>query len=387
MTGPWHLITGEYPPQAGGVSDYTRAVAEALAARGLDVHVWAPPLTGAADAPSPVHVHRLPDAFGEASLHALTSGLAAVPGPATLLVQYVPHAFGARGMNLRFARWVQHRARTSADDVRVVFHEPYFPFVVWPPRRNLLALANRVMAVLLLSDIRMAYVSTPAWRPRLAHYAPRALRFEWLPIPASVPETADAAAVAAWRARLGGGSGRPVVGHFGTFGELVSRLLEPALHALLAKRPDVRVCLIGAGSAAFAARFSGAYPHWKDRVIAAGSLPAAEVSACVRACDVMLQPYADGASGRRTTLMAALANGVAAVTTRGAATEPEWGDGEPVVLSSGQGAALAGAVVRLLDDDARRRAVAAAGRALYERRFALRHTVERLLERPRGDGA
>ena len=38
----WHILTGEYPPQPGGVSDYTRMVAEGLAAAGDEVVVWAP---------------------------------------------------------------------------------------------------------------------------------------------------------------------------------------------------------------------------------------------------------------------------------------------------------------------------------------------------------
>src|ERR1700722_10738138 len=38
----WHLVTGEYAPASGGVADYTRGVARALAAAGDDVHVWAP---------------------------------------------------------------------------------------------------------------------------------------------------------------------------------------------------------------------------------------------------------------------------------------------------------------------------------------------------------
>ena len=39
----WAILTGEYPPQAGGVSDYTRLVAEGLAAVGDEVAVYAPP--------------------------------------------------------------------------------------------------------------------------------------------------------------------------------------------------------------------------------------------------------------------------------------------------------------------------------------------------------
>lgn len=388
MTHAWHLVTGEYPPQPGGVSDYTRAVAEALGGAGAEVHVWAPPLpAGVVDAPdcvARVHVHRLPDVFGDAALAMLTRGLNASRGPRTVLIQYVPHAFGRRGMNLRFCRWVQHRARMSGDDVRVMFHEPYFPFGPWPLRHNVLAFATRIMAVLLMSDIRLAYVSTRAWRGRLAHYAPRALRFEWLPIPAAVGPAADPPAIAGWRTRLTAGGCTHVVGHFGTFGRLVTRLLDPTLEALLAARADVRVCLIGAGSEEFAAQFVARHPGWTGRVAVTGSLPAAEVAACIQACDVMLQPYADGASGRRTTLMAALINGAATVSTRGPATEPEWSQTEAVLLSGPKPAALARAVETLLTDDGRRHAVGTAGRALYERCFALRHTVERLLA---GEGA
>ena len=35
----WHLITGEYPPQPGGVSDYTRFLASGLADAGETVAV------------------------------------------------------------------------------------------------------------------------------------------------------------------------------------------------------------------------------------------------------------------------------------------------------------------------------------------------------------
>jgi hypothetical protein len=39
----WAIVTGEYPPQTGGVSDYTPQVALALANLGDPVHIFAPP--------------------------------------------------------------------------------------------------------------------------------------------------------------------------------------------------------------------------------------------------------------------------------------------------------------------------------------------------------
>ena len=72
----WHVITGEYPPQHGGVSDYTRQIARGLADLGDAVHVWAPPVesggNGSAASDRGVTVHRLPNRFGFNGLRYLT---------------------------------------------------------------------------------------------------------------------------------------------------------------------------------------------------------------------------------------------------------------------------------------------------------------------------
>lgn len=381
MTGAhWHLITGEYPPQAGGVADYTAILARALEASGCDVHVWAPAAAGGESDGGRVHVHRLPGGFGDAGLHAMTAEMERLGGPRVMLVQYVPQAFGARGMNVAFCRWVQHRARDHRDDVRVMFHEPYYPFVLWPLRRNLLALANRLMAVLLLSDIRVAYVSTDAWQRRLRRYAPRARHFVWLPIASTVPRAADEGRIGDWRAWIAPTPEARVVGHFGTFGPLLTRLLAPVLARVLTLHGDARVCLIGEGGDAFANRLCADRPEWRSRVTVTGHLAADEVAACLRACDVMLQPYADGASGRRTTLMAALVNGVPVVTNRGPATEGVWETSGAVVFPNhALPESLGDAVVQLLNDPDRRRRVATAGAALYAAQFDIARTVDVLL--------
>jgi hypothetical protein len=36
----WRLVTGEYPPQHGGVGDYSAQLAAGLAREGHEVHVW-----------------------------------------------------------------------------------------------------------------------------------------------------------------------------------------------------------------------------------------------------------------------------------------------------------------------------------------------------------
>jgi hypothetical protein len=78
--------------------------------------------------------------------------------------------------------------------------------------------------------------------------------------------------------------------------------------------------------------------------------------------------------------MAALVNDVAMVSMRGAATEPDWAAAGAVEFAArATPAALFDAIARLLDDADRRREVAAAGRRLYQERFAIEHSVRELL--------
>ena len=91
----WHFLTGEYPPQPGGVSDYCSQIAHAIAAEGDEVHVWTPPAAASpAPPPGPVQVHRLRSRFGVGSLRDLSRRLDRLPPPRRLLIQYVADAFG-----------------------------------------------------------------------------------------------------------------------------------------------------------------------------------------------------------------------------------------------------------------------------------------------------
>src|SRR5438105_4425025 len=119
----WHILTGEYPPQPGGVSDYTRRLARGLAAAGDAVTVWCPPC-GGADEPNGVCVRRLPDRFGPRALAVLGKALPRRGERGRLLVQYVPHGYGWKAMNLPFCLWLARQRRLP---VWVMFHEVAFP--------------------------------------------------------------------------------------------------------------------------------------------------------------------------------------------------------------------------------------------------------------------
>ena len=76
--------------------------------------------------------------------------------------------------------------------------------------------------------------------------------------------------------------------------------------------------------------------------------PDAEVAADFNAIDVLVMPYEDGMSMRRSTLTAALANGCAIVTTYPQAPTPELGvDSDLLLVPPRDPAATAEAVRRI----------------------------------------
>src|SRR5207247_1260480 len=94
---------------------------------------------------------------------------------------------------------------------------------------------------------------------------------------------------------------------------LVAGAAERALENL-AVVSDCHVLLLGDRSDAICRALTSAHPSLAGRLFATGRLTAGDVSRHVAACDLMLQPYPDGISSRRTSAMVALAHGRAIVT-------------------------------------------------------------------------
>jgi glycosyltransferase involved in cell wall biosynthesis len=376
-----HVITPEYPPRHGGVAQYTQQLAGELARTGEAVHVWCPG-AGAEAHHDSVTVHAELGRFGWSTLTRAGRLLDRYPAPRRLLVQWVPHGYGRRAMNLPFCVWLWNRA-AAGDDVELMVHEPFVEFSRSSFTPNVIAAVQRVMTAILLNAVRRVWVAIPAWEPLLRPFAlGRRVPFGWLPIPSSLSE-ADREIVAAVRSGVLGRS-KQVVGHFGTYGSLVTPLLTDAIDAVARRCPDVRFHLIGVGSAEFRARLIAGFPRLDGRVSATGAMELQDVAAHIAACDVLLQPYPDGISSRRTTAMAGLSLGVPVVTTSGHLTEPLWQASGAVHLSAvGDASRLADDTAALLDDDGTRVRVALAARALYDREFDIRHAVRALTgERP-----
>jgi glycosyltransferase involved in cell wall biosynthesis len=378
---PWHIITGEYPPTGGGVADYSRSVARSLALAGDEVHVWTPAVRDGLVEETGVRLHSLAEGFGPRGLMTVAREFERWRGPRRVLLQYVPQAFGLRGMNLPFCAWI---ASLKSTQLWVMFHEV---LVLWERPRSLkraaLAASTRAMAALLVARADRIFMSIPSWEPLLRSVALRPFGATWLPIPSSLPTAVSPETTQRIRARLGLAAETRLVGHFGTYGALVAPLLKTQARAILRADPRRRLLLLGRGSDACARELASerAEPWPADRVTATGDLDAHDAAAHLSACDVLIQPYVDGISTRRTSAMAGLALGVPLATNHGWLTETIWRSSGAVELAATPDR-VHEAAEALLRDPTRAAAIGARGRQLYRDRFSVEHTVQALREPP-----
>ena len=318
-------------------------------------------------------VVRLPDHFGPRGLAALDAALTRLR-PDRILIQYVPHAYGYKAMNLPFAAWVAARARRIAP-VWVMFHEVLFPFAWRPPAHAVLGAVTGVMARLVAEAADRVFVSIPTWADWVRRVCPRSQPAEWLPVPSNLPTNRGIIGVRDW-----GAGDRVAIGHFGTFGYSVTTLLESIADRLLADRADRVFVFIGRGGEGFRNVFVGRHPGLAGQVVATGGLPSADAAARLARCDLLVQPYPDGVSCRRGSVMAGLGLGLPVVSNLGFLSEPFWATepGVRLALTPDPAAVAAAAEAVLALPPARRADLGAAGTALYRERFSLENTVTRL---------
>jgi glycosyltransferase involved in cell wall biosynthesis len=374
-----HLITSEYPPQIGGVSDYTSQLAAGLAECGDQVHVWCPGYAGTLPSQTGISVHRQFGAFSPADLRRAEADLDTFPGPRRLLVQWVPHGYGYRSMNWGFCWWLWKRARQHGDRIELMVHEPFLTFDWASPVQNALAFVHRCMILLLLNASERVWMSIPGWEKLLRPYAlGRKIPFHWLPIPSNIPVSNDRAEVEAVRRRYAEGKG-VLIGHFGTYGASIVKLLEPILSAWAKDPADGVILLIGKGSEQFRGGLIEKQPQLDGLIQATGMLEADELAHHLAACDLLIQPYPDGVSSRRTSFMAGLANGKPMVSTTGWLSEALWSQCGAVALApAGDTQAFVQHVQRLRADSGERLRLGSAGGRLYREQFDSSYIISSL---------
>ncbi|MBI3974098.1 MAG: glycosyltransferase family 4 protein [Chloroflexi bacterium] len=388
------IVTAEYPPAIGGVGDHCARLAAELARLGHTVEV----LTSKAAGDDGGRRHAWPhDEHAAGPAHRVETSparllplvkrwdwriLFTVPRLAlerewdVVHIHYQPAAYGLHpAINLLTSRL--RRLRLPAAIV-TTFHDLRTPYL-FPKAGRLRTLAVREMArgsegiiAVANEDLAQLVPWTHAPRRRTAvEHIPLGNHFD-APLPAGFDRVA-------WRASLGLQTQAALIGHVGFVNrsKAIDELVRAVAMLVRAGR-DVHMLLIGdelGSSDATNTRYFETVRRLVEelgieaRVHWTGYQPVDAAGAWLRCADVAVLPFRDGASLRRTSLIACWAHGVPVVTTEPAGSGAPW-PGAPlpaVTLPAPRAEAIAVALAELLGDSEWRAQLTAGGLAFAER--------------------
>jgi glycosyltransferase involved in cell wall biosynthesis len=353
------FITGEYPPMQGGVADYTRELARALARAGQEVGI----LTSSKATPAPespdIAVFPQIESWGWTLWDDIDAFMADWR-PDVVHIQYQTAAFDMHPtINLwPWRPWAQRPRPLTA----VTFHDLLVPYLF--PKAHWLGLRKWVTHALARSA-DLAITTNPEDTAQLRPVRPDALE---IPIGSNISDNPPTDFErATWRAHWGVPEDAALLCYFGFLNASKGgEMLVDVLGELVERGQDAHLLMIGGRvgasdptnyaylqkvEARIAARGLSERVHWTDHI------PGEEVSAAFHISDVCLLPYQDGASYRRGSFMAALEHGMAIVTTPPVVPYPDLIDGETLLFAPPQDvrATTDAAAQALMDRDLRRR--------------------------------
>ncbi|MEZ4660267.1 MAG: glycosyltransferase family 4 protein [Caldilineaceae bacterium] len=348
------FVTGEYPPMQGGVGAYTEQLGLALRAQGAQVSVLTSARAKTLDSAHPsagISVYPVFEHWG-ISIWSAAPKWAAKLGADWLHVQYQTAAFGMNPA-INWAPWFWRRR------IRVAWtYHDLLPPYLFPKAGH--ALRTWVTE----RPAHLAHLPIVTNAGDFQQLAPKAPNLQKIPIGSNIQGAVFSSAERqARRAQRGYAENALVVGYFGFLNRSKGGLtLIHTLDRLRQTHPDAHLLMIGERVGA-SDPTNFAYLQEVEALIAEGRLTErvhwtgrqddAEVSADLAACDVLFMPYEDGASLRRGTLMAGLANGCAIVTTTPQAPLPELVDGRDLCyVAPGDAQAAAQVILQIARDAA-----------------------------------
>ncbi len=310
------LITGEFPPMQGGVGDCTNETAEALAALGVQVQVLTSTRAATDNSysrPPSFAIHPSVKQWNWSALRTIFNTIREF-SPDIVHIQFQIAAFGMHPaiyfLPRSLAHWDRDRVR-----VAVTFHDLRLPYLfpkAGPVRGWITRFLARSSHAVIATNVE-DYLKLETWN--LNHLS-------LIPIGSNIPTTPPPNYQRwVWRAQLGVAEIETLLCYFGFLNE--SKGGETLVRAL-ALIPNTKLLMIGGQTgasdptnAAYLTRVKNLIAELglSDRVIWTDYTPPEIVTANFLSSDICVLPYRDGASFRRGTLMAALAHGMAIVTT------------------------------------------------------------------------
>lgn len=319
------IVTGEYPPMQGGVGAYSQIIARKLADASQTVFLYSNAL---AEEPDERISLTTTKTWSSRTLRSLRRWSRDAELDIVIL-QFETAAFG-------MSPWI-HFLPDVIPHVPVVtiFHDLLVPYLF--PKAGTL----RDWIVMRLARASDGLIVTNHEDFRRVRHLPLV---ELIPIGSNIrgdiPEDYDRTA---WRAQAGAGEKEFLLAHFGFLNRSkgVEILLEDMASLLEAQICPVRLMMIGGrlgASDPANVAYAREIDEWVERLGLApyvywtGFVDDEQVSAYLRAADVVVLPFRDGASYRRGSLMAAIHHGCPIITTAPAVDVPAFVDGENMLM-------------------------------------------------------
>ena len=367
------LFTNNYLPFCGGVTISVETLRRGLEASGHEAWVFGPRLTGAEDAS--VRVVRYP------SIPVATYPEFALAVPYSRRIERLVTALAFDVIHAHHPFLLGPAARRLARRTRrpliFTYHTRYEKYAHYVP----LPLSLVQAAALRISAGFAAQadaVLAPSAVIRDELHA-RGVRAPIAVVPTGVdlerfrPGDREAA-----RRSLGVGEGEPLVLYVGRLDreKSVDRVLA-AFERVASTIPAARLILVGQGTEAARLRRTAASLPVAERIRFLGLRPHDSLAECYQAADVFL--FASETETQGLVLAEAAACGLPAVAVDAPGCDEVVRDGDTGILTKGDPAALAEAVIGLLLDPERRRAMGRRARELAESLFDVKLQIDRTM--------
>lgn len=344
------LITRRLPPAICGVGDYTRHVARTLSKAGVEVAIL---LDAEQPEPDPEPgVELLRERFQWDTLAEAVGGW----HPDWVSFQWVPHLYSLRGTSAGPARLLRELSRRGVGR-HVVLHELWGEGGTW--KQRVAGWLQRRATHKVIAGADRLCVPVEGWLERLQPAFPRP-NWDCVPVGATLlPKSKPNYQSGAFGIFSPHGAGKD------------RETMEAVARSVLQSLPEARCYLIGH-------RVGGLSMEDHPRCTVVPPDTSETISKWLSQMGVLLCPFVDGVSGRRTSVVSALAHGVPVISNAGTLTDSFWSSSPVRLLATAD--SMAEEVSGILRDSRKQKELALASLGFYQRNL----TWELLAQRQYG---
>ncbi len=369
------IISPAFPPDRGGVADYSSLLADGLAEKNEVIIVTSKSEEAITEGKNRFQIIGEIKSWGGFGLFRIISLIKRF-SPELIIIQYVSFMYGRGGINLAFPLLsILLRIRYR---VFTMVHEPFTPFG-HSIKTFLISLVQRLMLFCMILGSDKIGISIKVWERMLKRFFFwRKMDFRWIPVPSNIKISTKTHIPE----KLQGFNKKPLLVFFGSlhFSKMVE-YMTASLDALIKKGYDAGLLIIGQDEKAMSAYIKELPDYLRGRIFCTGYCNSDDVSRYLSASDIFLLPLIDGISSRRGSLMAALKHGISVVTTNGFLTDDIFEQENFTLLSPSTDKNLFIAnVVRMAGDETLRETIGKKGKEIYERYFSVRLLIERYID-------